>query len=113
MPAHRKVTLNQVVLKVNRIMQRLFSMSAGIALLLMGTISMISPIPGGVFLLSAGSVLLICASPWFRRCLQFLRARYTFFNRIMNWTENKMGQRIGSILKLTKPGYEPKPGDHG
>ena len=88
-------------------------MVAGSLLLLMGTISMVTPIPGGTFMLAAGSVLLICASPWFRRCLQILRTRFGLFNRIMTWMENKMGDRIGGVLKLTQPGYDPKPGDHG
>lgn len=86
---------------------------AGILLLLLGTISMVSPIPGGTFMLAFGSVLLICASPWFRRCLQFFRKRFHWFNKLMGWLERKTGQRIGGVLKLTQPGYELKPGDHG
>lgn len=88
-------------------------MIAGGLLFLMGTISMVTPIPGGTFMLASGSMLLICASPWFRRCLQFLREKFNRFNRVMTWMENKMPERIGSVLKLTKPGHVLKPGDHG
>lgn len=94
-------------------MKRMTLMSIGVLLLLLGTISMVSPIPGGTLMLATGTVLLICASPWFRRCLQFIRSRFKLFNRIMSWMENKMSTRISNILKLTQPGYEPKPGDHG
>lgn len=94
-------------------MKRMTLMSIGVLLLLLGTISMVSPIPGGTLMLATGTVLLICASPWFRRCLQFIRSRFKLFNRIMSWMENKMNTRISNILKLTQPGYEPKPGDHG
>ena len=89
-------------------MKRMFTIVAGIVLLLLGSV-----LPGGSFLLAMGTMLLICASPWFRQCLQWLRTRYTRINKMMTWLENKMGDRIGSVLKLTKPGYEPKPGDHG
>ena len=82
-------------------------------MLLLGTVSMVTPFPGGTFLLAGGSVLLICASPWFRQCLQYARVRISLFDRMMSWPESKMGERIGGVLKLTRPGYEPKPGDHG
>ncbi|MEP3479580.1 MAG: hypothetical protein ABJZ55_10060 [Fuerstiella sp.] len=89
-------------------MKRIFAMVAGTVLLLLGSV-----VPGGSFLLALGAMLLICASPWFRKCLQFLRTRFNRFNKIMTWMENRMGDRIGSVLKLTEPGYEPKLGDHG
>lgn len=94
-------------------MKRTFFIILGSLLLLGGTISMVSPIPGGTFMLAGGSVLLICASPWFRRCLQYLRSRFGWFNRLFEWLEGKTGERIGGILRLTHPGYETQPGDHG
>ena len=89
-------------------MKRVFTIVAGIILILLGSV-----VPGGSFLLALGTMLLICASPWFRQCLQFLRTRFARFNKMMTWMENKMGDRIGSVLKLTEPGFESKPGDHG
>ena len=93
--------------------KRVTLMGVGALMLLLGTISMVTPIPGGTFLLAAGSVLLICASPWFRRCLQYARTRVALFDRMMRWVEKKMGERIGGILKLTRPGYQTQSGDHG
>jgi hypothetical protein len=82
-------------------------------MLLLGTVSMVTPIPGGTFLLAGGSVLLICASPWFRRCLQYARVRIAMFDRLMKWLECRTGERIGGVLKLTRPDYQPQSGDHG
>ncbi len=94
-------------------MTRVLLVIVGSLLLLLGVVLMVSPIPGPTFLIALGVVLLICSSPWFRQCVQFLRSRIKLFNRLMMWMETKMGQRIGSILKLTQPGYEPRVGDHG
>ena len=94
-------------------MKKSLAIIAGSLLLLLGTVSMVTPIPGGTFMLASGSVLLICSSPWFRRCLQFLREKFNRFNRLMSWMENKMPEKLGGVLKLTQPGYVPKPGDHG
>jgi hypothetical protein len=94
-------------------MKRIAVMSVGTLILLLGTVSMVTPIPGGTFLLAGGSVLLICASPWFRRCLQYARVRIAKFDRLMKWLESRTGERIGSVLKLTRPDYQPQSGDHG
>ncbi len=91
------------------VMKRIACICVGLLLFVLG----FSPIPGGMFLLAAGSVLLICASPLFRYCLQSFRARFSFFNRMMTWLENKTGERIGAILRVTQPGYKPQPGDDG
>jgi len=89
-------------------MKRVALMILGTLMLLLGAISMVTPFPGGTFLLAAGSVLLICSCPWFRLCLQYARARFTLFDRMMVWLESRMGERIGTVLKMTQPGYRPK-----
>ena len=89
-------------------MKKWIFMIAGGVLLLIGSV-----VPGGVFLMATGTVMLICASPWFRKCLQFLREKSTLFNRLMAWMESKVPQKIADVLKLTQPGYVPQPGDHG
>jgi len=38
-------------------------------------------------LYAGGMVILICASPLFRLCMQALRTRFRFFNRMMSWME--------------------------
>ncbi len=94
-------------------MKKSIAIIVGSLLLLVGTISMVTPIPGGTLMLASGSVLLICSSPWFRRCLQILRQKLNWFNRLVTWMEGRMPEKISSILKLTQPGYVPKSGDHG
>ncbi len=94
-------------------MIRLFSLVAGTLLVLLGAISMVTPIPGATFMLALGSVLLICSSPRFRVWLQSCRAKSPRFDKLLLFMERKAGARLGGILKLTRPGYEPRPGDHG
>lgn len=89
-------------------MKRFIVMFVGVLLLLIGTVA-----PGGTFIMASGTMMLICSSPWFRQCLQFFRGRFRWFNRMMTWMENKMPKKVGGVLKLTTPGYVPKPGDHG
>ncbi len=94
-------------------MLRVFSLAAGALLIIVGGISMLTPIPGGTFMLAVGSVLLICSSPKFRGWMQLCRSKSPRFNRMMLFMERKTGARLGGILKLTTPGYEAQPGDHG
>ena len=92
-------------------MKRIFLVVIGGVLLLMGAVSMLTPIPGATFMLAGGMVILICASPLFRLCMQALRTRFRFFNRMMSWMEEKTGERLGGALRLTQPGRQPEPGD--
>lgn len=78
-----------------------------IILIVMGAISMVTPIPGGVLFLAVGFTLLISVSPPARFCIQWLRARFKLFNKIFSFIETKVGTRfesIGNTLKLTDPG---------
>lgn len=93
-------------------MKRIFLVVIGGMLLLMGAVSMLTPIPGGTFMLAGGMAILICTSPLFQLCMQALRTRFSFFNRMMSWMEEKTGERLGGALKLTQPGCQPKYGDH-
>ena len=94
-------------------MLRIISLVGGVILILLGAISLASPIPGATFMLAAGSVLLICSSPKFRIWMQACRTASPRFNKLLLFIERKVGTRLGGILKLTRPGYEPQPGDHG
>ncbi len=72
-------------------------------LLLLGSISMLSPLPGGTLMLAAGLALLICSSEKATNWLLHLRTRNNKLNRIMGWMEDHAGQRLGSILRQTRP----------
>lgn len=62
--------------------------------ILIGLVSMATPIPGGVFFISAGLTALICSSPTARLCIQRVRTRVNWFNRIFFWLEKKLAQKL-------------------
>ncbi|NWF39191.1 hypothetical protein F3F96_08590 [Mariprofundus sp. NF] len=77
--------------------------------LLLGLVSMLTPIPGGTLIIAASLTALICTSPRARRGLQFLRVRVNWFNKMFFWLENKIGDRItiiSSALRQTRPGTD-------
>ena len=74
--------------------------------LLIGIVSMVTPIPGGTFLITVSLTALICSSPRARRFLQILRTRAEFLNKSILWMEEKIGDRIsivGNALRQTRP----------
>lgn len=67
---------------------------------------MVTPIPGGVIMISGGVTLLICNSPKTRDCIRYIRTRVGWFNKFFFLLENKVGVRIkviGHALLLTRP----------
>ncbi|NQU47270.1 MAG: hypothetical protein HQ519_01380 [Planctomycetes bacterium] len=88
-------------------MSKLLTVAIGTLLLILGAISMVTPIPGSTFFLASGMTLLICASPWFRACLSWSRRRAKLFNKMMTWLENHTGKKIGGVLKTTRPSVNP------
>ncbi len=77
--------------------------------LLLGMISMVTPIPGGILIVAASLTALICTSPRARKVLQFLRIRIEWFNNMFLWMENKIGNRVAIIstaLHQTRPGED-------
>ncbi len=68
-------------------------------------IFVLTPIPGGVILFVASLVFLICSSEWAAKCLTALRLRLPVFNRSMVWLENKAGDRLGRVLRTTRPDH--------
>lgn len=74
--------------------------------LLIGIVSMVSPIPGGVVMIAGSLTALTCTSPRARRCLQFMRTRINVLNKSILWIEEKVGHRIGIVgraLRQTRP----------
>ena len=67
---------------------------------------MVTPIPGGTFLIAGGLTTLICTSPRARLCLRFFRSRFGFLDKLFVWLENKVGTRVavvGNALRKTRP----------
>lgn len=76
----------------------------GSLLLIMGLISMVTPIPGGTLLIAIGSGMIICSSITAAKFIQACRTKFNRFNTAMTWLENKMGDRFGEPLRRTRPG---------
>lgn len=79
---------------------------AAIILLIIGLISMISPIPGGVILIAIGMSMLICSNAKAQACVKFLRTKSHKVNKIFFWMEEKVGRKInfiGIALAKTQP----------
>jgi len=75
-------------------------------LLLLGIVSMVTPIPGGTVIIAGSLTALICSSPTARSCLRFMRTRMNWFDKVFFWLEDKVGTRItviGNALRMTHP----------
>ena len=75
-------------------------------ILVIGLISMVTPVPVGTFMISVSLTMLICSSPRAQRCIKFFRERASWFNKMFDWLEAKVGTRIsfvGKALKQTRP----------
>lgn len=75
----------------------------GSILLLLGLMSMLTPIPGGTLAIATGAGLVICASQTAADMLKNYRIKYSRLNGVITWLENKMGQRLSRPLRLTRP----------
>ena len=75
-------------------------------LLIIGVISMATPIPGGTFLIAISISILICSNAKAQRYMRLLRTKYNSFNNMIFWLERKVGVRvkfIGIALEKTHP----------
>ncbi len=83
---------------------RLLMLTLGTFILLIGLLVMVlTPIPGGGIIVTLGLTILICSSKWATICIRGLRSRFNSFNKGMTWLEERMGERAGKALVLTRP----------
>lgn len=81
-------------------------------LLIIGLMSMVTPIPGGTFLIAISISLLICSNAKVQTCMRYARTKSNRFNKVIFWLENKVGIKvkfIGAALENTRPLIVPKP----
>jgi hypothetical protein len=74
--------------------------------LVIGMISMVTPIPGGTLMIAFSLTSLICTSPRARFCLKAIRTPVSLLNKAFMWLEGKVGDRIGVVgvaLRMTNP----------
>lgn len=82
---------------------RYLMMISGAVLLLVGLLSMVTPIPGGVLAITVGAGMILCASPAATAYLKACRIKYARLNKYVSWIENKMGERLSKALRQTRP----------
>ena len=80
-----------------------------LVVLVIGIVSMVTPIPGGTFMIAISISTLICSNARAQRIMQQLRTKYNAFNKVIFWLEKKVGGRvkfIGIALEKTRPQTE-------
>ena len=78
-------------------------MIAGSFLLLLGMISLVTPLPGSSLFIATGGGMMIRTSKTFERFICRWRIRFPRFNKGMTWLEDRMGDRMGATLRHTRP----------
>ncbi len=81
----------------------------GAILILIGVISMVTPIPGSTFFIATGSGLLICTSERAANWIRNARTNNVRLNKSVTWMENKMGDRLSGPMRRTRPAVQPEP----
>lgn len=85
---------------------RFFWKAIGILLIL----SFFTPIPTGTLRLAIGLSILICSSLPFALFMQGARKRFGWFNNLITWVENKLGEKLTAGIRFTRPENDPR--DH-
>ena len=83
----------------------ILSIVASIVLTL-GVLSLVTPIPGGLFVIAISITVLICVNSKAQDCVLYFRSKYRFVNKIFGFLQNKIGSRIKFIseaLQMTQP----------
>ena len=78
----------------------------GSLFLVLGALSMLTPIPGGFIPLGIGIAMLVCTSPIFQRWLMRRRQNNAWLNNSMSWLETHLGARLNDALRRTRPEKE-------
>lgn len=82
---------------------RIVLLIVGAMLLLLGLISMVTPIPGGTLLITFGAGMIICSSATAANYVRVCRVKFSRFNKGMTWLEDKMGEKLSAPLRRTRP----------
>ena len=85
---------------------KFFWKAIGILLIL----SFFLPIPTGLLRLAIGLSILVCSSLPFALFVQALRKRAAWFNKLILWIENKLGEKMTRGIRFTRPENDPR--DH-
>lgn len=87
---------------IRRVKQWLI-ISVAILIFLIGLASVWTPVPIGAILMIFATSLLISNSQTGRSLVRRVRSRFDWVNDKMVWFEERAGERIGRVLKTTRP----------
>jgi len=73
-------------------------------------LSFFIPIPTGLLRVAIGLTILVCSSLRFALLMQSGRKRFQWFNNLVTWGEEKLGEKMTSGIRFTRP--ENDPHDH-
>ncbi|MEP1612716.1 MAG: hypothetical protein ABJL72_12460 [Roseobacter sp.] len=76
-------------------------------IILIGLVSMFTPMPGGTLLIVAGCTLLICSNARVASKVKSLRTRKPTINKWLTWIEDKVGERMSGPMRSTRPDMPP------
>jgi len=82
---------------------RIIILVTGSILLLVGVISMVTPIPGGTLLIAAGGAMVICSSKRAEKFIRICRSRFGLLNKALLWIETRLGERLSGPIRRTRP----------
>jgi len=86
---------------------KLLTTTLAYIILLIGFVSMFTPIPGGTLLIVAGCTLLICSNARAAAKVKSLRTTKPMLNKTLTWVEDKMGERVSGPMRSTRPDIPP------
>lgn len=85
---------------------RFFWKVIGVLLIL----SFFIPIPTGLLRVAIGLSILVCSSLPFALLMQTARKKFVWFNNLITWVENKLGEKMTEGIRFTRPENDPR--DH-
>lgn len=83
---------------------RFFWKAIGILLIL----SFFIPIPTGLLRVAIGLSILVCSSLPFALLMQTVRKKFEWFNNLITWIENKLGEKMTRGIRFTRPENDPR-----
>ncbi|WP_208609064.1 hypothetical protein [Pseudovibrio denitrificans] len=84
------------------------SVFAAIICIVLGLLTVWTPIPTGVPLLALGAVLLIASSRRFAKFVRRHRKNFVWLNQALHWIEVRSSGRFKKIIRRTRPRYFKK-----
>ena len=83
---------------------RFFWKTIGVLLIL----SFFIPVPTGLLRAAIGLSILVCSSLPFALLVQAGRKRFAWFNNLITWIENKLGEKMTRGIRFTRPENDPR-----